>query len=193
MTGETGTLPSKALGGVESTIVKQASDELRRLSVMFSGILRIAPVLDQVVSLQQAAEESEGRVKVAREQEEVLKASIAKQNAEMLNLSDRIAAAKKQSDSAEKAAAETVSGQVRIMIETANREAEKIKADAAQNATSLIANARQEAKDAMDKIALELEAKKKELAAITSELNAAKVDLAAANKSWEEFRAKVTK
>lgn len=179
------------LGGVESTIVKQASDDLRRLSVMFSGILKIAPVLEQVVSLQQAAEESEGRVTVARDQEAVLRAANEKATSSLVSLNERIAAASSRAENAEKEAAAAVDGMVRSMLDKAATKADGIKADADRNAATLIANAQAQASDLIAQATAQADAKKVDLAEASAALEKIRSDLAEAQKRWDEFRAKV--
>lgn len=179
------------LGGAESTIVKQAADDLRRLSVMFSGILKIAPVLDQVVSLQQAAEESEGRVTVARAQETQLRGANEKASLDLAGLNERINAATSRAANAEKEAAGAVEDMVRSMMNKAAAQADGIKADADRNGAILIANAQQQASELTALASAEADAKKAELAETSAALQKIRGDLADAQKHWDKFRAKV--
>lgn len=179
------------LSGTESTIVKQASDDLKRLSVMFSGVLKIAPVLDRVVSLQQAAVESEGRVTVARDQEAALKESIADMKIQLVALTERISAANARADGGEKEAADAVESYVNSMLAKAAAKAEGITAEASRNASSVIDRANVQAKEMMDRINALVAAKNDELAAVSSALDTTKAALASAQKSFEELREKV--
>lgn len=179
------------LGGTESTIVKQASDDLKRLSVMFSGILKIAPVLDQVVSLQQAAEESEGRVKVARELENQLKDTIAQRNGELAGLDSRIAAAKTRAKNAESEAVSIVKSQVDEMKSTARSVADGLVDSATQRAAAIVADAERQSKEMMDRTNAEVAGKKAELVDASAALEKIRGDLTEAQKHWDGFRAKV--
>lgn len=182
-----------ALSGLESAAIKQAADDLRRLSVMFRGILQIAPVLDQVVSLQQAADESEGRVTVAREQEAALKDSIAGLKAAWGALTDRISAASLRADGAEKEAADAVDGHIRSMLAKAAAKADGMTGDANRNASDVIERANVQAKDIMDRVNSDVAVRRDELAATSSALAAAKEELASALATFEELKAKLTR
>lgn len=181
------------LSGMESTIVKQASDDLKRLSVMFSGILKIAPVLDQVVSLQQAAEESEGRVTVARDQEATLKVNIAGLNTQLAALTDQISVATLRADNAEVEAAGLVRDAAARMRDEAKTAAESVVMAARQQAMTITADADFQCRSMLARATADVDAKNAELVAASSALDTIKAALASAQQSFEELRAKVTK
>lgn len=179
------------LSGTESTIIKQASDDLRRLSVMFSGILKVAPVLDQVVSLQQAAEESEGRVTVARALETQLRVDNDNASAELASLHERIGLAKDRLANATKEASDAVEGLVRSMLSKASDRADAIRADADRNAAGIIANAQQQAAELIARANAQVDSKNAELNETSAALARVKSDLAEAQAHWDAFTAKV--
>lgn len=181
------------LNGLESTIVRQASDDLRRLSTMFQGILKIAPVLDQVVSLQQAAEESEGRVTVARAEELALKDSIDAKRAEMIVLMDRTVAAGVRADNAEKEAGERVNTLCAEIMQQARTTAAGLVAKATDRADGRIAAGELQANEMLARATAQVDEKNIELTATIAALETAKAELASATAAWEAFRATVAK
>lgn len=180
------------LSAADGAVVKQASDDLRRLSVMFSGILKIAPVFDHVVSLQQAAEESEGRIAVARDQEAVLTNKIAQKNAELAALLGRVSEASKRTSAAEKEAADLVENHVRTMRTNAAEIADGITAAANRRASDVVANAQKQAGDVVAQANAQVTTKKNELAEVSAALEKIKSNLIEAQDHWDRFRAKVS-
>lgn len=179
------------LSVLESTAISQAATDLKRLSAMFSGILKVGPVLDQIVSLQQAAEESEGRVAVARDQEAALKESIAGLDTQLAALNDRISSASARADNAEVEASGLVSDAAARMRDGARADAENATFIARQGASAMIAEAEIQCREMFARATADVDAKNAELAATTSAFEAAKAGLANATQAWEEFRAKV--
>lgn len=110
------------------SVFEQAADDIRRFAIRMQGVIALSAELDRIGSLDNAASEAEGRLSLAKQQEE--EATV------------RLAAANKAIDDAS-AYAEKVTENAKLDVNdvyaTANVAAKKTLADAKANADEIVA------------------------------------------------------